>query len=523
MLKKILFTVRFLKLKQLRYQIFYRLRKPKGLRHYKSPLAGDVTPLCFLSRVQADRAYYGDNKFSFLNLTKTFKNKIEWGYKEYGALWNYNLQYSNWLHQNDINDQEKLKLIRSLYRALEVREIILEPYPVSLRAINVIRFCSSRTIYKSDILANLHAELNFLSHRYEYHILGNHLLENAFALSMGGAFFKNSVWRDNALKILLNELEEQILNDGAHFELSPMYHNIVFFRLLEFIDWYGEYHENDAEILAFCKSKASLMLDWLHNIRFNNGEIPLFNDSAKGIGLEPNLLISYARDLGIERNFIPLKESGYRSFAGKNYEIKVDLAQIGASYQPGHAHADALSFILYYNDNPVFVEQGTSTYQLGERRDLERSTEAHNTVVVNAINQSEVWGGFRVGRRAKTRIQVETKNGFVATHDGYKRFGIVHTRKFLVKRREVKVTDELSKPGDAKFYLHIHPDRIITRIDDRRFSIDNDIVVSLTGATSIDIEDYNYAEMYNKYQPAKRLAVSFAVTLTSTFLFQDSR
>src|SRR5690606_41116733 len=101
---------------------------------------------------------------------------------------------------------------------------------------NVIRFICADKVNDPNILESLYTELSFLSSRLEFHILGNHLLENAFALCLGGALFSNGSWHNRAIKILRRELDEQILADGAHFELSPMYHNIIFFRLLELID-----------------------------------------------------------------------------------------------------------------------------------------------------------------------------------------------------------------------------------------------------------------------------------------------
>ena len=47
---------------------------------------------------------------------------------------------------------------------------------------------------------------------------------------MGGLQYKKAV------EILREELEEQILNDGGHFELSPMYHQIMLFRVLDCIN-----------------------------------------------------------------------------------------------------------------------------------------------------------------------------------------------------------------------------------------------------------------------------------------------
>src|SRR5699024_11094456 len=126
------------------------------------------------------------------------------------------------------------------------------------------------------------------------------------------------------LKVLQRELNEQVLDDGAHFELSPMYHQIITYRLLEFVDWYSKYENNNDEILSLCENKVKLMLSWLYNVSFENGDIPLFNDSAKGIAYETSFLLEYAKQLELNFNDFPLGDSGYRSYQLGSYEIKVD-------------------------------------------------------------------------------------------------------------------------------------------------------------------------------------------------------
>lgn len=487
-IKLIISTVRFLKIEQFIGQFKFRLKSKRSIL----PIHADK--LCLNREIgfnicvfSSEKMYYYKNGFEFLNLRIVFDNEIDWNFNEYGKLWTYNFEYFNFLNQNDISKDEKNRLIENFYSFSSQKKRVLEAYPISLRAINIIKYVIRERIYSEEYIHYVYQELSFLHKNYEYHLLGNHLLENAFAMCLGGVFFKNNIWRDKAIKILSEELKEQILEDGAHFELSPMYHNIIFFRLLELIDWYGEYDQREEDFLAVCHQKASLMLDWLENIKFDNGDIPLFNDAANGIAYEASFLLDYAKQLGIERADVPLGDSGYRSFGNELYEIKMDLAQIGASYQPGHAHADALSFILYNHNVPLFVEQGTSTYQIGERRNLERSTEAHNTVVVNGVNQSEVWDGFRVGKRAVTTIYEETSNTYEASHDGYKKYGIIHKRKFILDKKKMKVLDRLSQKGDAMFYLHIHPNRTLSKINESQFAIDNNIVISIEGATAICI------------------------------------
>src|SRR5690606_20788250 len=103
-----------------------------------------------------------------------------------------------------------------------------------------------------------------------------------------------------------------------------------------------------------------------------------------------------------------------------------------------HGHADALSFILHYQGLPLLVEAGTSTYLEGSQREAERATYSHNTVTVNGLSQSEVYGRFRVGRRAKVTIQEEGKAFLQAYHDGYlKPINISHHRQFLFSNHDL--------------------------------------------------------------------------------------
>ena len=81
----------------------------------------------------------------------------------------------------------------------------------------------------------------------------------------------------------------------------------------------------------------------------------------------------------------------------------LDVAPVGPDYLPGHAHADTLSFELSLFGQRVLVNSGTSQYEAGPERSRQRGTAAHNTVIVDGHDSSEVWAGFRVARRASSR------------------------------------------------------------------------------------------------------------------------
>jgi len=520
MLKKIsllINTLKYLKLSQCFFQVNHRLKSKQSIKKYKEKHL-TVKDLVFNNEIEVAQTYLHDNNFCFLNKSINFKIDIDWNFIEFGKLWNYNLEYFDYLQQKDITVDKKKELINSFYSFSLKNKRHLEPYPVSLRAINLIKFSIINKSTEEDFLSYLYQELDYLNKNCEFHILGNHLLENAFALCLGGAFFEKANWHRKSIQILKKELEEQILADGAHFELSPMYHKIIFFRILELIDWYSKYDKKDNAFLSYCIKKASKMKAWLENIKFDNGDIPLFNDSAKFIAFPTKVLLSYSSQLNISSADIPLTVSGYRSFRNENYEIKIDCAEIGASYQPGHGHADALSFILYYQNIPLFVEQGTSTYNIGARRDLERSTQAHNTVECQNKNQSQVWGGFRVGERAKTTIIKESVDFIEAFHDGYKKSGILHTRSFKFEKSRVSIKDTLSQ-GNGVYYLHIHPQFTIDQLSNQICTISNGVRVKFDGHESLTTESYEYSERHNEYEKGTRLVVEFNRELLSTLIF----
>lgn len=503
-------TVKHLKPIQVFYQFKYRLNKAGKLSTYTKTYSKDA--ICFLSFCEQPpvyKGYLGKNNFSFLNLEVRFNNNIDWNYQEHGKLWNYNLQYANYLLQEEVPLGERKCILLSLYESLNSGYLPLEPYPVSLRSINCIRFLSHNKIVDSELTSYLHGELDFLTKRLEYHLLGNHLLENAFALLMGGAFFSNQKWTELGQKILLKELKEQTLQDGAHFELSPMYHQIIFFRLLELIDWYKQWEGKQTEFLSFLENKASLMLSWLDKISFENGDIPHFNDSAEGISYSTQWLKKYATLLSIPNEDIALGESGYRSININKFELRIDFAQISSSYQPGHAHADNLSFILHYSNQPIIVDTGTSTYENNKRRSIERSTTSHNTVTINKKNSSQIWSGFRVGKRAKTKIKIDKEEFLEAFHNGY--HTLKHLRRFQVKNQNIVITDriDLAKSSDvAEGHLHFHPDVIVSFFDNIVL-VNNEIKLHVNGAKKLELIDYKFALGYNKLLPSKKLVYHF--------------
>ena len=154
---------------------------------------------------------------------------------------------------------------------------------------------------------------------------------------------------------------------------------------------------------------------------------------------------------------------------------------------------------MYIKNKPFIVDAGLSTYNIGKQRDSERSTKAHNTVEINGQNSSEVWGGFRVANRANIVELIEKEDLIKSTHDGYKKkFGILHTRKWIFKDDKIIIEDSLNKECNAIARLHFYPDIRENEIRER-------IILN----SQFSIFNYDYSPEFNKTIKALVLEIPF--------------
>jgi hypothetical protein len=497
-------TIKYLKSKQIYFRLYYfirnRYRKKLG---FKYPSFENIksSNLIFEKSIPNYKSYFANNKFEFLNIKKEF-DTIDWNYNNYGKLWTYNITYFDFLNQEDISKDEALNLIYNFIENESILKDAIEPFPISLRGINWIKFLSYNNIEDKKIDNILYKHYMILLDNLEYHLLGNHLLENGYSLLFGAYYFQDEKLYSKAKEILKSELKEQILKDGAHFELTPMYHQIMFFRLLDCINLVKNNTFKNQELLVFLEDIASKMLSWLKNITFKNGEIPLLNDSAFSIAPTSDTLFDYVRRLNIKDINLALSQSGYRKKEKESYECIIDIGNIGPDYIPGHAHSDTFNFVVNYENKPFIVDTGLSTYETNQRRTSERNTSAHNTVEINGKDQSEVWGGFRVANRAKIIKIEEEIDTIKASHDGYKKDGVIHTRIWNFKEKKLIIKDELSKKVNAIARLHFHPN--ITK---------ENIIEKIICNNKIIFSTYDYAPKFNTLEKAIMIEISFEKNL----------
>ena len=512
------------------------------------------------------RSLLSPSRFRFLNEERELSSAADWNNPTWEKLWLYNLHYFD-----DLN-AEGGEARSDWHRALIARWVVenpvgsgngWEPYPLSLRIVNWIKWASAGNELSPAAVESLALQARFLSRRLEWHILGNHLLANAKALIFAGLFFEGMEaerWLAKGAAVFSRQLGEQVLGDGGHFERSPMYHAQVLEAVLDVVNALQTFPDLPSNnrgkhfLLSLqerCAETAGRMLRWLAVMTHPDGEIVLFNDAAFGDAATPERLAAYAAELsfqpslmsfrppfmsfrpkgeilkddkgkarflsrpdksGLLRNdngsapllrndilerssggnqgavphFLHLADTGYIRVDCGDMAAFLDVAPIGPDYLPGHAHADTLSFELSAGTQRVIVDSGVSRYGEGPERLRQRGTAAHNTVEIDGQDSSEVWGGFRVARRAyprDLRIQEnpaagkalprlsEIENAAVASgnpapavivtcaHDGYRRLPgkPMHRREWKFSADALRVHDTIKgdfREAVGRFYFH---------------------------------------------------------------------
>jgi len=162
-------TVKYLKLKQIYFRLYYfaraRYRRILGFK-YEFLKGSDVTPLKLIDSIDNKYSLENNKEFSFLNLSKKFEDSIDWNFSEYGKLWTYNLTYFEYL-----KEKEDIELIYNFCENIENIKDGLEPFPISLRGINWIKFLTKFQIKDKTIDDSLYAQYYILLDNLEYHLL----------------------------------------------------------------------------------------------------------------------------------------------------------------------------------------------------------------------------------------------------------------------------------------------------------------------------------------------------------------
>ncbi|MHA6298262.1 heparinase II/III family protein [Devosia sp. CAU 1758] len=477
--------------------------------------------------------------FEFLNLTGQL-DEIGWDGPARSKLWRYNQHYFDDLNAVDAasrNDWQHDIIDSWIRQNAPGAGVGWEPYPTSLRIVNWIKWARAGASLPEGFALSLATQTRYLAQRLEWHLLGNHLFANAKALVFAGLYFEGKEaqgWLKQGAAILSKEIEEQILPDGGHFELSTMYHVLAYEDVLDLLNMIGTAPDavfpSSAPLGDMLTSRVGPMGQWLKTLCHADGEISFFNDAALGIAPSVAEVIAYAGRLGFpvaqSTGSLWLSSSGYARLEAGGMLVLFDMAVVGPTYLPAHGHADTLSIEISIGERRVIVNGGTSEYGVGPERLRQRSTPAHATVTVDDSNSSDVWSGFRVGRRAKvldaTFVGGSSSVHASAAHDGYfGRNGIRHHRRSLdLSESELVVRDEITGTGQHSIRIvfplgegllpFVHEAGAVCVADAEGAKI---MVLRASGDAVLTIEPATWHPRFGVSVPTSRIVISYTGSL----------
>ncbi|MAT43225.1 MAG: hypothetical protein CL609_12870 [Anaerolineaceae bacterium] len=293
---------------------------------------------------------------------------------------------------------------------------------------------------------------------YAYAQNNNHLVSEAVGLITASVFFKNhnSINRLKKTGVFwLNYcLQHQFDDQGMYLQHSTNYHRMV----LDLLMWVRFLENQTGQIFIYQQNLKTInkASEWLYfnsdslsgemvNYGHNDGAYlfqfassnyrdarPILQAICGGYHFSPFFESGLYDEKSYWLDFIntkrvskPDKCPDFRLSHTKSWAV---LRANHFTSRPGQADQNHVD--LWFSGENVVCDAGTYSYNLPEpwHNSLVK-TKIHNTVTVDGLDQMDQHGTFRWRNWSSGLIEHEfNKNTIVGKHDGYKRFGIIHSR-----------------------------------------------------------------------------------------------
>jgi hypothetical protein len=386
---------------------------------------------------------------------------------------------------------------------------------VALRAMNLIAAFhvfrhSPQFDYDSlELLLRIFQEHgNYICDNLEFsHIAtSNHYLSDVVGLLWLGEFLPEfrdcEYWQNLGFVDMLEEMNKQVLADGADYEASTGYHRFVL-ELFLYSFMLCRLNENEIEQESW--DKLHQMLIYVRSYLRPDGFAPLIGDTDSGQVLPVQrrraddhayVLATGAvvfRDPGLklvgveppEELFWILGEEGVRAFQEMSSSDRYSVSQAfpdagtyimrdgdiylcfnasgaGINGRGSHGHNDVLSIEVSADGRAFIVDPGTYVYSadLAKRHEF-RSTAYHSTVQIDSLEQNTIALNmpFVIGNEANPRVlEWQTGDDFdkvVGEHHGYP---VTHRRTvtFDKRQRVWVIDDEFFGDGEHVYEARFH-------------------------------------------------------------------
>jgi hypothetical protein len=480
-------TMRHLGAGQLAYLAARPLRRllarPNSRRPAATVAAGRLAPLRAAMTAQMhgsiEQALDGANavvagEFRFLGVTRML-DEVDWGVRSVSPLWSFNLQYGAFIEdlarafEHTGDERFTAPMVQLVDAWIDADKPIgsdaWAPYAVARRLVHWMRaflICHDALAPGVRVrwAASMASQTRFLARNIEWHLRANHVQKNLHAVFCAAALFDDEdieELRRRAGRQLWQQFEEQVLPDGMHYERSPMYHASVL----------SDYREAVAvarlighALPAQIDDRLDAMAAALSCFVRADGTMHLFNDATNDGDSSIGRLLGN-RHAPTGDGVWALPDAGYYGGSAGRWRFIIDCGEPGPACQPAHGHCDLLSFELDLDGVPFIVDSGTSGYDGDPLRPYMRSTRAHNTVQIGGGEQHELWGTFRMARRARVgAADIDAAAGrFTGWYSPYFSSRTVHRRTVYLNAGHVRVEDTVEGAAGAclRTFLHLHP------------------------------------------------------------------
>jgi hypothetical protein len=296
---------------------------------------------------------------------------------------------------------------------------------------------------------------------------GNHTVAEGAGLVYAGALFpeltRSGGWIELGLRLLETSVSDQMFPDGGGREQALWYHRFI-------TDLYGLVtgllEHRGLPVPAALRRAQEHAVSFLLGMAGPTGDLPRIGDGDDGYALSPFLRTAAAPGVR-PSGLTTFPQSGYsiiRAPAGDSTALIFDHGPLGLPPAFGHGHADALSVVFAVGGREVLADPGSYAYGGDPRwRAFFRGTSAHNTVLVDGLDQAVQEGAFLWSRPYAARLcrHAVGTDGTIAllgVHDGYcARAGVRHWRgvRYEPPGRWV-IWDWLAGRGRHDLALHWH-------------------------------------------------------------------
>ncbi len=327
-------------------------------------------------------------------------------------------------------------------------------------------FCASADdAYRRDYLASLARQAKHLSRVLPRGAEGAGLILAAKGLVTAGlALPGHSGWISQGLKLLERACAQQILADGGHVSRNPAVQTQV---LRHLVDTRSALLAARHEVPAFLMAAIDRTAPFLRMLRHNDGGLALFNGSNEGQGWLVDMLLAQADSRG--RPLTSAPHSGFERIVANRTIVLLDTGAPGTADTA--AHASTLAMEISIGRERIIVNCGARPGAREPWSQVQRSTAAHSTVVVDDTNSCQFLPNGRIGRHAKhIAVDRNEQDGNIwlnASHDGYgPLFGLTHQRSLYVDSsgEDIRGEDLILQEGGGKrpprgyaLRFHLHP------------------------------------------------------------------